>query len=485
MKITRRANRLAILCLSIAAMASCSDDAALPAQPDGDVMTFGISMADGWNTPSRSLAEADTVLFDNSDFGLIATAAPITAVPASRAAEISDANFYDSFRVFGYVYQGSPFDWRDNARAYMADERAYSKGNGIWGTDRTYFWPDASCRMRFLAIAPYDMPGLTLNGLTPRLDYEVPDEATAQKDLMYAVADVEGDYRKNLTLQFGHMLTAVKIHAAQTLEATIKKVTLKNVRYTGSYDFDNLVWTVADDRKDFTFDCDISTNIDKPTSEPIADGDNTFMMLPQSFWGSPLELEITLQENNGELKKLTKQIAPYWEAGTVVDMRIWRSFRGVIHFMINNREQAMLTVMNVKPGLERSLTARIADFPGTIKEWSLSPEVDEFVTSIIWNINQKDITVYTRGAMLLFLPNNPDGAAVQGMPENVMQTGREYVYTFPAPKIPVCTGYTFMGWAKSPDRTTVIYQPGADITVSVEKPEESGYVMLYPVWEKD
>lgn len=494
MKTIRRASRLALPGLCIAVMASCSNDEAIKEHSDSDILSFGISMSDEWNTASRFNAEGtakcDTMLFDGTDFGLLSTSAPMTVPSAfdttvSRAAEISQTNFYDSFGVYGYVYQGPDWLMRNNVKPYLSDERAYAKGNDIWATDRTYYWPDASCRMHFYAFAPHDMATLTINGFTPELSYEVPDDATSQKDLMYAVADVEGDYRKNLNLQFGHMLTGVKVHAAQSLGATIKRIALKNVRYRGSYNFDNPSWTVSDDKKDFSLECDVPTNPEISTSAPVADGEYTFMMIPQDFYYDNLGLEITLEEENGEVKKITKNISTFWEKGTMVDMLIWRSFTGMIHYIINNREQKTLMVMNVKPGLERTLSTKITDFPDYIVEWSLSPEVDEFVKSTIWNINNKDLYVYTRGAMLLFLPETPDGAAVTGMPKNTLKTGREYVYTFAAPQSPSCEGYIFKGWASQSNGTTTIYEPDTDIVVSVENPDNSGYLILRAIWEKE
>lgn len=489
------AGRVAALCLCLAMTAACADEPADEPRRDSDILSFGISMSDDWHTPTtRTLpavtGQCETADFDGSELMLTAScgsmAGSAPAVPTlSRAAEISTGSFYDNFGVYGYVYQGNSWRFRENVKPYITAEKAYSKGSGIWGTDATYFWPDESYRAHFIAYAPFDMADLTVNGLTPQLDYEVPDAAPAQRDLLYAVADVEGNYGKTLNLQFGHMLSAVKVHVAQTVEATIKNVTLKNVKYKGTYDFDKCRWTVADDRKDFSFDCDITTDIDKPTSEPIADGEYTFMMLPQNFSDEPLLLELTLVESTGEQKTHTSYLYPSWEEGNINDYLIWRTFRGTIYYKVNNTLLKQLSVMNVTPGKERILRTQMPDTRAYVEEWSLSPDLDEYITSLIWNINRKEFTVYTRGAILIFYPNNPSDAAVTNLPQNAIKTGREYEYTFESPRIPVCSGYTFKGWAIRSNQTEPTYPAGTDITITLPSPDADPYISLYAVWEKE
>ena len=106
------------------------------------------------------------------------------------------------------------------------------------------------------------------------------------------------------------------------MEGTITKVALKGVKGTGTYVVGGEGWTVTGEGQSYSQDLKVELagagSGDEVEDVPVADGEGTFMMLPQEL-GENAALEVTLE--GGEV--LTASLAGReWAEGNTVIYRI-------------------------------------------------------------------------------------------------------------------------------------------------------------------
>ena len=159
-------------------------------------------------------------------------------------------NFYDSFALYGYVY--------DSGQTLSNSTSVDTKMNGIEmikGTGSDYnasgvdvYWPGASKKATFFAVAPKDCSGasITANPGGPKITYTVPQEVSKQEDLLVAVAKgITCDGKNAPSLTFNHALAAIKFEVGEVPEG----FSISNVEISGVYNkgelssFDNPSWT--------------------------------------------------------------------------------------------------------------------------------------------------------------------------------------------------------------------------------------------------
>ena len=322
-------------CVSLALCASCTDKEALEGYAETDVLSFGVSVSNEWNpyTGTRSKAgempERSAFKFENSDMWLIATSeqkmdTTLFCKPKTRAAEKTEGNFYTSFGVHAYAYKGNSWESKSEVKPYFLGEEV-KESNNVWKTEPLRYWPGEQYRMHFFAYAPYNMGILDINDdNTPMLYYDVPEDVKEQEDLVVATADVVGNYNQSVPLEFKHILTAVKVKVAQGISGEVTKVALKNIAGSGSYTFGGSSWTLDTDNE--TSDFEIKYNddndplkLDGDDDTFIADGDNTFMMIPQVL-GENATLEVEFSDGKTLTGKLHGKTD--WEIGHTVIYKI-------------------------------------------------------------------------------------------------------------------------------------------------------------------
>ena len=321
-----KAGILVAACVSLAICSSCSDEEVMNGSGQSDKLSFGVSLSNEWktaveprSTESRQ-TRYETFRFGDSDLWIISSEedsicnARLGGQPNTRAAEVGGDNFYQSFGVYGYVFDGSG-TWEDNqtsAQLYMNGK--VTQGTDVWTTASTHFWPGSRYSMKFFAYAPYDIPTtatVSTSGKQPLITYEVPKNATEQVDLLLAdevetvpatdgsgaeyAETVAGNYDKPAKLHFYHALTAIKVKAVgDGLKGTIKKVELKGVKGTGTHLFGSDSWTLTGDDVNFSQTLDKSVGADTEGTM-IIDGETTFMMIPQTL-GENAALQITFSD---------------------------------------------------------------------------------------------------------------------------------------------------------------------------------------------
>lgn len=503
---------LAALCIGLTITTSCTDEEMIKMQPEGDAMSFGVSISSEWTAAPDSratdAATSDTTRFDDSNFLLISTTSQnndttLFTRPQSRGTTVTKTNFYDSFGLYGFVYEGPDWGGRRNVKTYFSGNKFTKAADDLWQTDVQRFWPGSSYKMCFFAYAPYENDGTTTISVTdnniPQLSYEVPSVVTDQKDLLaLSQTQVNGDYKANVQLNFKHILTAIRLKAPG-IRGTVKKVAFRNVYGSGTYDFDTNLWTPTGERKDFV----LERTVEDVLGKPIADKEYTFLMIPQNFdkdCGAAIEL--TINDEGHEFTISAKLYDYYgrnnWRAGEIKDYQLYESFHGFRAFYVNGEQ--IKTVLN--PNTTHGYTVRLSNtcnvginnYPIMVRveNWYPSEDYDNTISTATFDITKckwvkseeksvlrQEFNLYIRLAYVGFLDNAPEGKEVHNVPKYMVQYGKETSYTFTIPtEEPTCEGYQFEGWLHFKDGNK--YEPGQEVVLTTEQ----GKLILKASWRK-
>ena len=255
---------------------------------------------------------------------------------ATRGMMRTTSDLYDAIGVLAYSFSGT---WDGTQTPDFMYNLKAAKGSGIYAT--TSGWPDADTNVRFYSYAPHseDADGITLSAASvagsPQLSYEVPTDVTKQSDLLATLCDETATqaHTSPQPLEFHHLLTAVCFKIGDNMAAgTINKITLKNIKYHGTYSFpsatpwttDNGAWEVDAEVKDFVYTPSPAFTTDGTANVQINTGENVFMMLPQTFDAdAALEVEFTPNgESNSETYSANIRGLATWSQGKTVTYTI-------------------------------------------------------------------------------------------------------------------------------------------------------------------
>lgn len=246
---------------------------------------------------------------------------------ATRAS--MQTTMYDQFSV---VAQLKKSDGNIAPRYYM-NEVATKQGVVWQPSSSIYYWPDNGS-LRFLAWAPLDAeldespvkPSEDVNKTT--IKYTVPAELSKQRDLVAAAtgynASPAGGVCAPVSLQFKHLCTAIVVKTGATMApGTIKSVTIKNVRNSGTYDMLSSAWTLTDATASYTVSPDMATGSTTAEGTKLNADDATFMLLPQTL-GADSKLEVMFHDNiSGRDRLLTASLnGAEWPMGKTVTYRL-------------------------------------------------------------------------------------------------------------------------------------------------------------------
>lgn len=236
------------------------------------------------------------------------------------------------YEQFSVVAQLKNSDGNIAPRYYM-NEVATKQGVVWQPSSSIYYWPDNGS-LRFLAWAPLDAeldespvkPSEDVNKTT--IKYTVPADLSKQRDLVAAAtgynASPAGGVCAPVALQFKHLCTAVVIKTGATMApGTIKSVTIKNVRNSGTYDMLSSAWTLTDATANYTVSPDMATSSTTAEGTKLNADDATFMLLPQTL-GADSELEVLFHDNiSGRDRLLTASLnGAEWPMGKTVTYRL-------------------------------------------------------------------------------------------------------------------------------------------------------------------
>lgn len=236
------------------------------------------------------------------------------------------------YEQFSVVAQLKNSDGNIAPRYYM-NEVATKQGVVWQPSSSIYYWPDNGS-LRFLAWAPLDAeldespvkPSEDVNKTT--IKYTVPAELSKQRDLVAAAtgynASPAGGVCAPVSLQFKHLCTAVVVKTGATMApGTIKSVTIKNVRNSGTYDMLSSAWTLTDATANYTVSPDMATSSTTAEGTKLNADDATFMLLPQTL-GADSKLEVLFHDNiSGRDRLLTASLnGAEWPMGKTVTYRL-------------------------------------------------------------------------------------------------------------------------------------------------------------------
>lgn len=364
-----------------ASLFSCSSDDFFgkPESESTNGISFGVSTENSAATRANKTDDGLTVArytlrSDNSADTLCVRAVVTDGIgnnankPATRAA--MQTSMYNDFKVVAAVKENGNV----GSQYYMNDVATKTGTN--WVPSKVYYWPGSNRQLRFLAWAPTDavFQSVPNSPNTTTLKYTTPAEAKNQRDLVAAATDFIDSPANNgtctpVSLNFKHLCTAVIIKTGETMTAgTIKSVSLKGVKNSGTYDMVNSAWTLTDSKADFTISPNQATTSTTPNGTDLNAGESTFMLLPQTL-GADSKLEVEFHDNiSGKDRILTASLnGAEWPMGKTVTYRL--SITPEYELNIENTSEMLdahyivepikVKIGNLEPNAKWTLTAQI------------------------------------------------------------------------------------------------------------------------------
>ena len=254
---------------------------------------------------------------------------------ATRGVMRTAANMYDAIGVLAYSFSGS---WDGSQTPDFMYNLKAAKGSTVYETTKD--WPGNETHLRFYAYAPHseEAEGITLSAASvagvPTLTYEVPADVTKQSDLLATLCDetASAPHASPQSMELHHLLTAVCFKIGDGMAAgTINKITLKNIKYKGTYAFpsatpwtsDKGSWVVDSDVRDFVYTPSPAFSTDGTANVQINTGENVFMMLPQTLSDdAAVEVEFTDENSNTDTYSANINAITQWEQGKTVTYAI-------------------------------------------------------------------------------------------------------------------------------------------------------------------
>ncbi len=385
-----------------ASLFSCSSDDFFgkPESESTNGISFGVSTENSAATRANKTDDGLTVArytlrSDNSADTLCVRAVVTDGIgnnankPATRAA--MQTSMYNDFKVVAAVKENG-----NVCSQYYMNDVATKTGTN-WVPSKVYYWPGSNRQLRFLAWAPTDatfeaVPN-TPNATT--LKYTTPAEAKNQRDLVAAATDFIDSPANNgtctpVSLNFKHLCTAVIIKTGEQMTAgTIKSVSLKGVKNSGTYDMVNSAWTLSGNTTDFTISPNQTTTSTTPNGTELNAGESTFMLLPQTL-GADSKLEVAFHDNiSGKDRILSASLnGAEWPMGKTVTYRL--SITPEYELNIDNVSEIVDAHYVIEP-----IKIRLSNLEPNTK-WTLTTKIDGEV------YNGTDVSV--------LLDNPEDGA---------------------------------------------------------------------------
>ena len=364
-----------------ASLFSCSSDDFFgkPESESTNGISFGVSTENSAATRANKTDDGLTVArytlrSDNSADTLCVRAVVTDGIgnnankPATRAA--MQTSMYNDFKVVAAVKENG-----NVCSQYYMNDVATKTGTN-WVPSKVYYWPGSNRQLRFLAWAPTDavFQSVPNNPNATKLQYTTPAEAKNQRDIVAAATDFIDSPTNNgtctpVSLNFKHLCTAVIIKTGEQMTAgTIKSVSLKGVKNSGTYDMVNSAWTLTDSKADFTISPNQATTSTTPNGTDLNAGESTFMLLPQTL-GADSKLEVEFHDNiSGKNRILTASLnGAEWPMGKTVTYRL--SITPEYELNIENTSEMLdahyivepikVKIGNLEPNAKWTLTAKI------------------------------------------------------------------------------------------------------------------------------
>ena len=466
MKIHQLTASIAAVLLS-ASLFSCSSDDFFGKPESGSTngISFGVSTENSAATRANKTDDGLTVArytlrSDNSADTLCVRAVVTDGIgnsankPATRAA--MQTSMYDKFNVVAALEENGTI----GTQLFM-NETA-TKTNTNWVPAHTYYWPGSNRQLRFLAWAPTDavFQSVPNSPNTTTLQYTTPAEAKNQRDIVAAATDFIDSPANDgtctpVSLNFKHLCTAVIIKTGEQMTAgIIKSVSLKGVKYSGTYNMEDSTWTLTDSKADFTISPNKETTGATPNDTDLNAGESRFMLLPQTL-GADSKLEVEFYDKiSGNNRTLSASLkGAVWPMGQTVTYRL--SITPEYELNIDNVSEVVdahyviepikIRLSNLESNTKWTLTTKINGevYNGTNVSVQLSNDVLSVVKEGFWidkyvnitrdnngNITNKVVTDQSaRGTTTVTGNGNIETDAYVFIPENIGNNDRNITIT--------------------------------------------------------
>lgn len=383
MKIHHLTASIAAVLLSASLFSCSSDDFFGKAETNTDGISFGVSTENGTSTRANNSADGYTAArytlrSDNSADTLCVRAVVTDGIgndnagrPATRAA--MQTSMYNDFKVVAAVMENGKL----GTQYYMDDVATKTGTSTNWVPSKVYYWPGSNRQLRFLAWAPTDasFQSVPNNPNATTLQYTTPAEAKDQRDIVAAATGFISNPSHDATctpvdLQFKHLCTAVIIKTGEQMTAgTIKSVSLKGVKNSGTYDMVKSEWTRDNSTANFTILPNQATTSTTPNGTDLNAGESRFMLLPQKL-GADSKLEVVFHDNiSGNDRILSASLdGAEWPMGKTVTYRL--SITPEYELNIDNVSKFVDAHYVIEP-----IKIRLSNLDSNTK-WTLSAKID-------------------------------------------------------------------------------------------------------------
>ena len=239
-------------------------------------------------------------------------------IPAATRALVTDmsnfATINKNFAIFA-TKEGS------TAANYLYNEQVKVDGTMV---NPVKWKKSESSKLKFFAVHPAkdgSTPMVTTtSGTNPVVNYS--PKANAKEHIDVLVANTEAfnydDYvSQKIPIRFSHATTAVyfKVGSDLSYNQKVKKIEIRNVLGSGTYDIATKTWTPSTTKKNFALEFDsgdeFPTNI---SNKVMNDGDGVFFMVPQDI-PADADVKITFLSGNSVVAKIGGN-GKKWVAGT-------------------------------------------------------------------------------------------------------------------------------------------------------------------------
>lgn len=293
------------LLISVLCVWSCSKDATIPEPPmsvDTQHLSFSIGMGQG---PVQDAVSIDSLITTGMNGShIVRTSGELIDQAQTKAAPVDNLSTYGAFCLYGYIYDS----WSSSVSPdYMLAEKVSWK-NSSWTTENSFNTKLGGRKVRFYGYAPFGASGVSVPSKPSGplgFTYTVPSKVADQNDLLVGASGEYSGELSNLSLSFGHCLSAVTFKTGtETVSGTIKSISLKGVYTKGNYVYGS-GWSNLSTKGNFIYSSSIS--VTEGSAKTLTSGAGTMMLIPQTVPSGAI-VEVVI-ESEGKTNTLSASIA--------------------------------------------------------------------------------------------------------------------------------------------------------------------------------
>lgn len=304
----------------------------------------------------------------------------------SRGVPVEQATDLLNFGVTAFYY---PSESSSQPTAYYMKNEQVTRGNDIYSTSDTYYWPSAG-QLSFVAVAPYRETLAVGDDYKVSFSYAPDKDASKHDDLMLSNTREKLNNNTSGTavgLSFEHLLTAVQFKIGGTPTGTVKSISLSGEMVaSGTYTVGS-GWTYGDATPDAEYVIgyaeDYSTGLVK----------DQMLLLPQTIGKDKVTLTVVFDDkDSGKERTLSAHIpAIEWVASKTTTYVINITPEYDLEFVTPQNEIPVLDCHYVWQLLKIRTNGRYTG------KWAVTTNKDWATVRILPEKNEEDLDLYYQG----------------------------------------------------------------------------------------